>query len=128
MLNRLERITIALKVGSWFSAICNSLLLGLLNNVRCILVEIKLRIKSFPAWPREFGLISCIVNCVLVMLFLVDVVRLLDCGIFCSVCYARLARVPVAPSLCLEKIRVPVCCACAGCFECLVSVRLLRFR
>ena len=35
--------------------------------------------------------------------FLVDVVRLLDCGKFCSVCYARLARVLVALSLCLEK-------------------------
>ena len=62
-----------------------------------------MRIKSFPAWPREFGLFACTVNCVLVMPFLVDVVRLLDCGKICSVCYARLARVLVALSLCLEK-------------------------
>ena len=63
-----------------------------------------MRIKSFPAWPREFGLFVCTVNCVLVTPFLVDVVRLLDCGGICSVCYARLASVLVALSLCLENI------------------------
>ena len=63
-----------------------------------------MRIKSFPAWPREFGLFACTVNYVLVMPFLVDVGRSLDCGKICSVCYARLARVLVALSLFLEKI------------------------
>ena len=62
-----------------------------------------MRIKSFPAWPREFGLYVCTVTCVFVTPFFVDVVRLLDCGDIRSVCYARLVNVLVALSLCLEK-------------------------
>ena len=77
-----------------------------------------MRIKSFSAWPRELGLFACTVHCVLVMPFLVDVVRLLDCGKICSVCYARLARVLVALSLCLEKKKS------AGPFVVLVLVAL----
>ena len=40
------------------------------------------------------------------MLVPILVVRLLECGEICSVCYACLASVLVALPLCLEKIRV----------------------